>query len=607
MSFRTRMTTAGVAFSLTLSSVALAQEKSPQAPAVDHDAMVAFAGGAFQMGTEDREIGRYGDSWFVNEQPRHRVELNPFSLDRTEVTVNEYALFLTYAGGARHYDPSMPIDPVESGYLPVEGHGELPIHNVTWSDADTFCRWAGKRLPSEAQWEFAAAGPDAREYPWGDDGPNCRKVNYFTGASYCEDGLRPVGSTPLGETPDGVGDLGGNVAEWTADRYGAYEASDEPTVDPVGPQAGDRRVVRGGSYVEGSRWLRSSARWAADPDRRSPAIGFRCAFVEGDDDEAIRGELTLPEDVGRTPPERVVREEPPAPTLLAQQLSGPTAVAKIDDRLFVYESSEARIVVTRPGTLETSLVVEVAGLREMVAAQELLYALTDEGELLKIDPDNGDVRVLSADEPGGRRMRALEQGVFWLTDDSMKHLEVTASSVADELRTVADGLVGPADYLVTDDSVLIATGRDGAAADTAILRVPAAGGAADSILDASSFEGSSVLDIFHFSHLWLTADGDFGIALSYRRFPRNSLICSLDLEAGSFGCDNYSPPLLDQPVMSVDGGLVVPIRNSILRYDAGVSPFSHLVTWTRAGGVLAGEGRVIWTDTANGRLYSTSY
>jgi formylglycine-generating enzyme len=203
-------------------------------------------------------------------EPR-QVFLSDFWIDRTEVTVGRYRQCVAagrcreppYAAGGKRFD-----------------RPDFPVVLVTWSDADTFCTWAGGRLPTEAEWERAARGLAGRRYPWGNvynpTLSNHGKLAYDE--IDADDGfaeLAPVGSYPDGRTPDGIADLAGNVEEWVADWFQDYPKTSES--NPRGPSTGDTRVLRGGHYGDSRAFLRAAARGHDLQSARRPYRGFRCA------------------------------------------------------------------------------------------------------------------------------------------------------------------------------------------------------------------------------------------------------------------------------------------------------------------------------------------
>lgn len=246
----------------------------------DLESMVPIAASTFQMGHPVEQPGGYGQPWKENELPEHEVTLPAYYIDRDEVTTDLYAQFLTETGSILHWHPLQEIVWADGHFLPRDNAGLLPIQHVSWYDAATFCAWAGGRLPTEAEWERAARGNTGSTFPWGEDWPSCRHAVFFTGNILCEREVQPVGSrSPLGDSSEGCHDLAGNVAEWVRDVYDSYPNSGSVT-DPLGPEQGKYRVVRGGGFHEASASLRTTARWPAKPTDRSVGVGFRCAVRE---------------------------------------------------------------------------------------------------------------------------------------------------------------------------------------------------------------------------------------------------------------------------------------------------------------------------------------
>ncbi|MGD9603666.1 MAG: SUMF1/EgtB/PvdO family nonheme iron enzyme [Gammaproteobacteria bacterium] len=201
--------------------------------------------------------------------PPREVYLDAYEIDRHEITVARYAAFLAATGRTRAPDGWAQVVPGE--------HDALPVVGVDWHDADAYCRWAGRRLPTEAEWEKAARGSDGRRYPWGEGIPTQAHANFGNAAPDAYDGgLAPVGTHPRGRSPYGVDDLAGNAAEWVADWYA--DTFPHPTVrNPRGPASGETRAVRGGARFDPESYQVASARWFGAPDLRLDSIGFRCA------------------------------------------------------------------------------------------------------------------------------------------------------------------------------------------------------------------------------------------------------------------------------------------------------------------------------------------
>jgi formylglycine-generating enzyme required for sulfatase activity/tRNA A-37 threonylcarbamoyl transferase component Bud32 len=266
------------------------------APPACPSGMVSIAGGKMFMGARDLPE-------HAHAAPPHEVKVSAFCLDKTEVTTRAYLACVEKGECERPPDKvNWPgVSPADvklySGFCNAsqKDRGDHPVNCVTWSMADGFCRKAGARLPTEAEWELAARGSSQRKYPWGDDPPGPRFLNacgkecasWFADhgdkkhrTMFDEDdgfaGTAPVGSFPAGAPPSGVVDLAGNVWEWTSDWFAPYAA--DPATDPHGPSSGTERVVRGGDFTGSEpEWASPAYRWKTAPETYRHAIGFRCA------------------------------------------------------------------------------------------------------------------------------------------------------------------------------------------------------------------------------------------------------------------------------------------------------------------------------------------
>ncbi len=274
-----------------------AAAKAPTCP----DGMVSIPGGKFFMGSDDK-----ADLEF--ERPAHQVTLAPYCVDKFEVTVERYkacsdkgeckrAPISNEWEGISEADKKS-FDPLCNNRDAAD-KAKHPINCVDWDMADAFCKAAAPhgRLPTEAEWEFAARGPDGRKFPWGDEWPDAKYLNACDKeclawgkknrvdetAMYKDDdgyaNTAPVGSFPLGASRYGVQDVVGNVWEWTADWYAPYTPT--AAVDPKGPEhevSGDGRVIRGGAWNGAyPAWVRPTFRYHDAPTKKSYGIGFRCA------------------------------------------------------------------------------------------------------------------------------------------------------------------------------------------------------------------------------------------------------------------------------------------------------------------------------------------
>ncbi len=237
----------------------------------DGKRMILIPAGWFWMGSPEWE-------GTADEQPQHRVYLDAFNISETPVTNAEYKRFVDATGHAVPYREDAWAKPynwdqVSRAFPP--GKEQHSVVLVTWDDADAYARWAGGRLPTEAEWEKAASWDAANErkrrFPWGNDFDRARCNTWESGIH----GPCPVGQFPNGASAYGVLDLAGNVWEWCADWYdrGYYQRS--PTHNPRGPETGTVRCLRGGSWLYSAANARGANRDRNYPEYRHGVYGFR--------------------------------------------------------------------------------------------------------------------------------------------------------------------------------------------------------------------------------------------------------------------------------------------------------------------------------------------
>lgn len=305
--------------SLTFATACFGAVHAADKPARTADAMVLIPAGGFIMGSnkteQDNAAGEFGNAkpWYLDEHPEHKLNLPAYYIDKYEVTNAQYRDFVAAVNVAP------PEHWVEKGYILSMNKAKLQAANVEtlrkvavkvfkldidtrvmtkeqllaaiehkldvegreavtyidWEDADAYCRWAGGRLPTEAEWEKAARGADGTEFPWGQ---TWKAGMSNTGEAVWDDGVAPVGAYPTDKSPYGVYDMSGNVSEWVADWYRAYPGSDYKS-DNFGEKF---RVVRGAGWSgEGHYALqlfqRGAYRFNLPPEAQFEDLGFRCA------------------------------------------------------------------------------------------------------------------------------------------------------------------------------------------------------------------------------------------------------------------------------------------------------------------------------------------
>jgi formylglycine-generating enzyme required for sulfatase activity len=227
--------------------------------------MVLVPAGAFRMGCAPGD----GDC-LPSESPNHQVTLSAFFIDRTEVSEAAYADCVSRGGCKPAFKSPTSAQNAQAG--------------MSWEMADAYCRFRGKRLPTEAEWEKAARGTDQRLYPWGDETPTCTRALFKNCREFGE--VAPIASHPGNASPYGALDMAGNLAEWVADWFDSYPSA--AATDPTGPDSGEYKVLRGGGWFDEVSHLRTSFRFIGLPNGRaiddtiSPELntndkGFRCA------------------------------------------------------------------------------------------------------------------------------------------------------------------------------------------------------------------------------------------------------------------------------------------------------------------------------------------
>lgn len=241
--------------------------------------MVPIPQGAFSMGTIIENDRDWGDP---DEEPVHRVFLSPYHIDRYEVTSAEFSRFLNLHPEASHryieLGPTVTLERRNGRYRPRPGLDKLPVNRVSWYGAQAYCRWKGKRLPTEAEWEKAARGTDQRIFPWGNQFPNNDLATYHR--QFAQMGfkvMKPVDSMNRGRSPYGVHHMAGNVWEWVADWYELDYYQDSPKKDPQGPATGTSKVLRGGNWYYKAYYMRTTYRFNEKPEKFKIWQGFRCA------------------------------------------------------------------------------------------------------------------------------------------------------------------------------------------------------------------------------------------------------------------------------------------------------------------------------------------
>ncbi len=250
---------------------------TPTVQPVQPTGMIFIPAGPFLMGGNDDHVQQAanwchcGRDRFEDELYMHEVYVSSFNIDKTPVTNKQFAEFVRATGYQTDAEKKNEANTWRTQM--TAGKENHPVVWMSWNDANAYCKWAGKRLPTEAEWEKAARGDDARLWPWGNTWDNT-KLNMGEGQ---RGGTTVVGSFPAGASPYGVLDMAGNVWEWVNDWYDPLYYQRGENRDPVGPSSSQDKVLRGGGFNNGNYDVRTANRHKGGPAGYAPDHGFRCA------------------------------------------------------------------------------------------------------------------------------------------------------------------------------------------------------------------------------------------------------------------------------------------------------------------------------------------
>lgn len=233
---------------------------------------ILIPAGPFMMGCDPENNA--GVDCTPDILPLHEVNLSAYYIDQFEVSNAQYALC---ADAGACTEPKSQGFENRPDYYVNPDYANYPVVAVDWTQADTYCQWVGGRLPTEAEWEKAARGEDLRPYPWGFETADCSRANFNSSSEgRCSRGTTQVGSYPQGASPYGVMDLASNVWEWTNDWYDWTYYQSSPGPNPMGPQTGYHKIVKGGAWDYSANVMTISYNSDHAPEEFKSSFGFRC-------------------------------------------------------------------------------------------------------------------------------------------------------------------------------------------------------------------------------------------------------------------------------------------------------------------------------------------
>ena len=584
------------------------QKLGARAPLIDQESMVEFPSISFSVGHPLEEIGPYGDGWFIDQVPDHPVSIDSFWLDKKEVNVQSYAQFLTYAGGEPHFHVHMPIVRTPSGYLPISGHEEQAIHQVSWRDANAYCAWAGQRLPSEAEWEYAAAGEEKRRFPWLEGGVNCRRAVAFTNGAFCADQPQRSGTSSEGLSPEGLSDLAGNVAEWVADRYAPYPNAPQ---EALWTPAEGYRVVRGGSFLQSGPWLKTHARWFAPEEVRGDSIGFRCAWDERMSDPLSRdegaegaerderGELELISDAPRS--------ESPLPRVPVEShgerivtgLKTPLAGTPFREGWAIVERDADRVSwMNQSG--ELSILIEgVSAPIAIVHHQEGLLISTQEGEVLYWNGES--LETLASDQVDVQQVVTDQRAAFWVAGGSLRRYDWISRELEELMESDADYQL-----ILHTDFLIMSRGSEADPSQSKVIRWNRQLNLSETLVSAESY-GERLRP----AGIALSSDHSrLILSIVMRQWPYLSVIFQVNIEEeGGLQYITHSPPKASG-ILLVGDEIIWRTRRSVVTLDSvDRSVYSILGAWHHPSDLWSGHqaGEVFWLDRDTGSVWKTTH